>query len=286
MLLDAKALTTPRNGKDDVDCVRSPGSNVISIQGHYPLGKKTAKFRCAVNDPDAYTLGVFAEALKSANISVEGAARGGLPPNSPLDAEDRSPLAPPLELRYAGAKAVWAHESRPLLDIIRKMMPPSDNFIADDLFKLLPTRALHQRGSFAGGAEVERKFIASLGLDPRTLDNGDGSGLSQGNRITPRALATLLRWEAASANGWAFIHALGRPGINGTVRRHLRGTDAVGRVWAKDGYIWHVSTFSGYAYTRRHGLAIFSIMFNNASGRIRPYQNAQDEIVRAIVDMP
>jgi D-alanyl-D-alanine carboxypeptidase/D-alanyl-D-alanine-endopeptidase (penicillin-binding protein 4) len=166
------------------------------------------------------------------------------------------------------------------------MMPPSDNFIAEHLFKAFPTAALHQRGSFDGGAEVERRFIASLGLDPKSIDNGDGSGLSQGDRITPRDITTILRWEWQGPYRDTYVYALGRPGISGTVRRHLLGTDAVGRVWAKDGYIWHVSTFSGYAFTKHHGLVVFSIMMNDAIGSLAPFHAAQDEIVRTLVDLP
>ena len=152
---------------------------------------------------------------------------------------------------------------------------------------MLPVAALHQRGTFDGGAAVERKFLASLGLDPATLDNGDGSGLSQGDRITPHDLAAVLAWEARSSRtGTAFVNSLALAGVNGTVRRHLRGSDAVGRVRAKDGYIWHVSTFSGFARTKQHGTIVFSIMFNDAVGKLKPFQAAQDKIVETIVDWP
>jgi len=139
---------------------------------------------------------------------------------------------------------------------------------------------------YDGGAAVERKFIASLGLDPNSIDNGDGSGLTQGDRITPHDLATLLQWETRSSNGHAFISALAVAGVNGTVRHHLLGSDAVGRVRAKDGYIWHVSTFSGYARTKHHGLIVFSVMFNDADGRRKPFLAAEDKIVETIVDWP
>src|SRR4029077_14712831 len=204
--------------------------------------------------------------LRLGGIAVGTDARGPVPDGGPLDIEDRSPLAGPVALRYPDAALVWSHDSPAVSDLIKKMMPPSDNFIAEHLFKSLPTAALHQRGSFDGGADVERKFIASLGLDPNSIDNGDGSGLSQGDRITPRDLTTILRREWQGPYRAAYVYALGRPGIDGTVKPHLVGSDAVGRVWAKDGYIWHVSTFSGYAFTKHHGLAVFSIMINDPIG--------------------
>ncbi|MDQ2818533.1 MAG: D-alanyl-D-alanine carboxypeptidase/D-alanyl-D-alanine-endopeptidase, partial [Candidatus Eremiobacteraeota bacterium] len=286
MTLAVTGVTSPVKGLNDVDCFRSPGLAQITVVGHYPLNKSPTTFRCAVNDSAAYTAGVFRQLLSDAGISAGQSALGALPQNVALDVSDRSAAPPDAIARYPGAALLWTHDSPPLNRIIAAMMPPSDNFIAEHLMKMLPVAALHERGSFDGGAQVERKFIASLGLDPRTIDNGDGSGLSQGDRITPRDLTTILRWETRSSSGKDLMFALGRPGISGTVKRHLRGTDAVGRVWAKDGYIWHVSTFSGYAFTRHHGLVIFSIMFNNAVGLLRPFQRAQDQIVKTIVDMP
>lgn len=286
MTLAVRALTTPRGGKNDVDCFRSPGLTEIIIVGHYPISAGPTTFRCAVNDSTDYATGVFRQVLRDGGIGSGQMPLGPPPANVALDVTDASAAPPPPPARYPGSTLLWTHDSPPLNRIIATMMPPSDNFIAEHLMKTLPVAALGERGSFDGGAQVERKFVAGLGLDPGTIDNGDGSGLSQGDRITPHDLTTILRWETLSFTGKDLIFALGRPGISGTVKRHLQGTDAVGRVWAKDGYIWHVSTFSGYAFTRRHGLVVFSIMFNQAVGLLRPFQRAQDEIVKAIVDMP
>jgi D-alanyl-D-alanine carboxypeptidase/D-alanyl-D-alanine-endopeptidase (penicillin-binding protein 4) len=181
---------------------------------------------------------------------------------------------------------LWTHRSPPLTALLAKMMPPSDNFVAEHLYKMLPVAALHQRGTFDGGATVEGNFLRSLALDPATVESGDGSGLSQGDRITPRDITTILEWEKRSSSGRFFVDSLALAGQTGTVRRRLRGSDAVGRVRAKDGYIWHVSTFSGYAMTLRHGLVVFSVMFNDANGPLDPFLASEDKIVETIVDWP
>lgn len=280
MTVRSIAVTTPNGGTNDVDCFRSPGSTQIVVVGHFPLGSTPLRFGCAVDDASVYATGTLWQLLTDAGISVGRSPAGPTVERGELDIEDPTfvePLALPV---------LWSHDSAPLHDLIAKMMPPSDNFIAEHLFKMLPVAAFHQRGTFDGGAAVERKFVGSLGLDPATIDNGDGSGLSQGDRVTPHDLTTILDWETHSSTGRYFIGALARAGINGTVRHHLLGSDAVGRVRAKDGYIWHVSTFSGYAWTKRHGLVVFSIMFNDADGELKPFQNAQDKIVETIVDWP
>lgn len=280
MTVVSDAQTTPKGGTNDVDCFRSPGSTQIEIVGHFPLGSTPLRFGCAVEDASVYAADTLAQLLTDAGVSVGAKPVGPSVEVGMLDIEDPVFVAP-LDL-----PVLWSHDSAPLTEIVAKMMPPSDNFIAEHLFKMLPVAAFHQRGTFDGGAAVERKFAGSLGLDPRTLDNGDGSGLSQGDRVTPHDLTTILDWETRSSTGRDFIDALALAGINGTVRHHLLGSDAVGRVRAKDGYIWHVSTFSGFAQTKHHGLIIFSIMVNDANGLLKPYQHAQDRIVEAIVDWP
>jgi D-alanyl-D-alanine carboxypeptidase/D-alanyl-D-alanine-endopeptidase (penicillin-binding protein 4) len=282
----SQAVTTPARGVNDADCFRSPGATQIEIVGHVPADAKPTVLQCAVDDSAAFTAGTLRDILQQTGVAVGSSPRGIAPDGGPLDIEDRGPLPAPAVTRYPDAALIWSHTSPTVAELIKRMMPPSDNFIAEHLFKALPTAALHQRGSFDGGAEVERKFIASLGLDPASIDNGDGSGLSQGDRITPRDITTILRWEWKGPYRDAYVYALGRPGIDGTVRRHLVGTDAVGRVWAKDGYIWHVSTFSGYAFTKHHGLVVYSIMMNDAIGPLAPFRAAQDAIVRTLVDLP
>ena len=284
MNIRSEAATSAAGGINDVDCFRSPGSSLIRIVGHYPLDAKPFTFGCAVDDAPAYAAGTLKQLLRDASISIGDAAAGPRPPEGPLDIENPIPLEHAHAARVLAPLLLWAHESPPVKDLLARMMPVSDNFIAEHLFKMLPVAELHQRGTFDGGAAVERKFLSSLGLDARTLDGGDGSGLSQGDRITAHDLTAILRWEMRSSTGGYFIHALARAGVNGTVRHHLRGSDAIGRVRAKDGYIWHVSTFSGYAMTRKHGLIVFSVMFNNAVGDLKPFLSAEDQIVETIVD--
>lgn len=282
MTVTSVATTSPRAGVNDIDCFRSPGSTQIVIVGHYPVGSKTFTFGCAVDDAAAYAGGTLLQLLEDARIAVGKTPVGPPPAAGQRDIED---AVPAVQATFSGT-LLWTHDSVPLTAVIARMMPPSDNFIAEHLFKMLPVAALHQRGTFDGGAAVERNFLRSLGLDPDSIDNGDGSGLSQGDRITPHDLTTILEWETRSRNGSSFIDALALAGVNGTVRHHLLGSDAVGRVRAKDGYIWHVSTFSGYARTKHHGLIVFSVMFNDANGKLKPFLRAEDKIVETIVDWP
>ena len=285
MTIVSSAVTVALGGPDDVDCFRSPGSRAIQIIGHMPIGAQPEKLPCAVEDNLDYAASVFKQLLRDNGVVVDEAAPGSAPPNSPLDIEDNAPDPRALGQRYPSSSVIWVHQSPPLAELLRRMLPPSDNFIADELMKMLPVAAFKQRGTFDGGLKVEEQFLRGLGRDPATIDGGDGSGLSQGDRITPSDLTSILRWEASHPAGAPFVAALARVGIDGTLKHRMAGSDAVGRVRAKDGYIWHVSTLSGYAQTKHHGLVAFSIMFNGALGPIKPFKDAEDRIVEALVDM-
>jgi D-alanyl-D-alanine carboxypeptidase/D-alanyl-D-alanine-endopeptidase (penicillin-binding protein 4) len=286
MSVVSTAITTPAGGTNDVDCFRSPGSSRIVVVGHYPMGLKPFRFGCAVEDAAAYARGIFVQLLSDDRVTVGRLAAGAMPLKGPTDIEMATPPPVPAAVAYPSARVLWAHESPTLISLIDRMMPPSDNFIAEHLFKTLPVAALHQRGTFDGGATVERMFIALLGLDPRSLENGDGSGLSQGDRVTPHDLAEMLRWETQSSGGAAFIRALPIAGVNGTLHERMKGSDAAGHVRAKTGYIWHVSCLSGFAQTKHHGVIVFSVMVNDAIGSLRPFLDAEDKIVETIVDWP
>jgi len=209
-----------------------------------------------------------------------------VPPNPPLDFIDQGPVMPPATERYSGSRLVWIHESPPLIELLHTMLTKSDNFIAEHILKMLAVKALRQTGSFPGGATVEQRLAVRLGIDKDTIDILDGSGLSPANRVTPRALVTILRWTARQPFGEDFIAALPRAGFDGTLAYRLVGTDAAGRVRAKSGYMQHTIAFAGYADTLHHGRVAFAIMVDDATGDVVPYFDLEDEIVRDLVDLP
>ena len=284
MAIENQAVTGPGGGRDDADCFRSPGSQRVIITGFIPQDSSPEHTGCAVDDNPVFAVSVLRRALSDAGVSVGAQPHGEAPSSSALDQSDPRPLDRlTLQQRYADGSIVWTHSSPPVAALLERMLPPSDNFIADMLMKMLPAVVLRERGSFAGGESIERRFFAAAGIEPQTLIASDGSGLSTEDRITPSGLTALLRYELHQPSGTLFVNALPRAGLDGTLKMRMRGTDAQGRVRAKSGTLNFVSTLAGYAQTRHHGAVAFAIMFNDAAGKPAPYQRAEDEIVEAIV---
>ncbi|HWI21164.1 MAG TPA: D-alanyl-D-alanine carboxypeptidase/D-alanyl-D-alanine-endopeptidase [Baekduia sp.] len=157
---------------------------------------------------------------------------------------------------------------------------PSENFIAEMLVKDLGAR-FGSKGSTAAGLKVMRKTMSdTIGIKPRLVD---GSGLSRGNRTTPRQLVNLLdEVDETPAIAAPFAGSLPRIGHEGTVRKRLRGTAAASRCAAKTGTLIGVSSLSGYCTTPSGARIAFSIVANrvNSGGA----KKVEDKLVKAIAN--
>ena len=270
--------------EDPARCSRRLGTTQILIVGRMPVGSSEDTLHCAVEDTADFAVKTLRSVLVAAGIRVGTVAVGPPPLNVPLDVIDDTPLP---KTQLSTGTLVWTHDSPPLIDILRTMLPKSDNFIAEHILKMLAVRKLSQRGNFIGGATVEQRFaVQELGIDKDSLDAQDGSGLCAANRITPRTLVVILRSTAKRSYGNDFINALPRAGMDGTLAGRLVGTDAVGRVRGKSGYMQHAIVLTGYADTFHHGRVIFAVMVGDATGDPGPFFDAEDEVVRDIVDLP
>jgi len=137
----------------------------------------------------------------------------------------------------------------------------SHNFYAEQLLFTLGAY-LGQEGSFAGGLEVEKRFLEKLGIDTRTFRLEDGSGLSRLNLVTTEMFVRLLACMDKHQLRELYVSSLPVGGIDNGVRM-MRRTAADGKVFAKTGYISAVIALSGYASTAEEEPVAFSIMGNN-----------------------
>lgn len=191
-------------------------------------GKRSPYFQS--NPPWAAAVALTGE-LKKAGVTVKRGARAGVAP----------PAATQLD--------TW--ESPTMAQIVAWTNTPSDNFLAESLLKAIGAE-FGVRGSTASGATVVRATVEKLGARPKILD---GSGLSRGDRTTPRDLVALIRSMDSSAVAQPFEASLPVAGRTGTLEKRLERRPAYGAVRAKTGTTQLASALSGFV-RRRYAFAI------------------------------
>ena len=176
----------------------------------------------------------------------------------------------------AAALSLAEHSSPSVAELARVTNVPSDNFNAEMLIKGLGSE-FGTAGSSSAGSVVVRKTMAGFGLRPRVVD---GSGLSRGNRTTPRHVVRLLDHMTSEVSGPAFATSLPVAGRSGTLAYRMRRTAARDRCQAKTGTLRDVSALAGYCTTTAGANVAFAILMN----RVYPYsaRRLQDRMVSAL----
>lgn len=251
--IDNQLATGPSGSKDTSDIARPwDAPRTIRITGSYPLGaKESGDVSPSVPDPQAYAGRVLMRALAAHGIAVGGTLRAGSTP--------------------ANAPTLWTHDSEAMPKLLSDFWEPSDNLMGEMFIKQLGVLQGGEPGTVDHGRIVEEAYLRSIGIDPSTVTISDGSGLSQYDRITPRALATILQSDWNGPNRQIVLDALPVAGSRGTLSHLWRGTPAAGAVYAKTGSISHVRTISGFVRTKTHGAVTFSLLVNQWMGEDLPH---------------
>jgi serine-type D-Ala-D-Ala carboxypeptidase/endopeptidase (penicillin-binding protein 4) len=178
----------------------------------------------------------------------------------------------------AGAGPLAQVESAALSQVLREMDRDSDNFAAESMLKQLGAEK-GTGGTTAAGVAVVRRELAAAGVPLTGVHMADGSGLSLADRVTARALVSLLvaAWNDSELRT-AFWRALPVAGENGTLEDRMERAPARGVVRAKTGTTNRASSLSGYVGTRY----AFAIIQNGFPVLAWAAREAQDRFATAL----
>lgn len=176
------------------------------------------------------------------------------------------------------ALALAQVESEPLPAVLAEMDRESDNFTAEMVLKTLGAE-VGTGGTTAAGSAVVVGELGEAGVPLQGVRVVDGSGLSLSDRLTARALATLLVtvWNDVDLRG-PFWASLPVAGVNGTLEKRLRKPPARGVVRAKTGTTARASALSGYVGDRY----VFVVLQNGSPVSERSARSAQDRFATAL----
>jgi D-alanyl-D-alanine carboxypeptidase/D-alanyl-D-alanine-endopeptidase (penicillin-binding protein 4) len=211
----------------------------------------------ATPDPAGAAAALFTVVLEEHGIGVAGRSAWGTAP--------------------AGATSLAEVESQPLGDILRFMDRQSDNFTAEMVLKTLGAE-IAGRGTSGAGARVVVRALEEGGIPLQGVRIADGSGLSRLDRLTPRALASILTtaWGDGSIHA-QLLQALPVSGGSGTLEDRLTG-QAAGIVHAKTGTTDLASALSGYVRDR----FVFAVVQNGHPISTWWARRAQDRFAAAL----
>ncbi|MEL6893354.1 MAG: D-alanyl-D-alanine carboxypeptidase/D-alanyl-D-alanine-endopeptidase [Actinomycetota bacterium] len=162
------------------------------------------------SDPNAGAAREFVRLLGNRGIQVDNGWGSG----------SRSTLVP-----IAGTVT-----SAPLSDIVEEMLVNSDNNTAEMLVKEIGL-ATRGDGTRAAGLDAMRQWLVDQGIATLGIELADGSGLSNGNRLTCEAVVAILE----EMEGDQFAAALPIAGRTATLAEELEESPVAGRLRAKTG---------------------------------------------------
>ena len=159
-------------------------------------------------------------------------------------------------------------QSQPLSTLIGKMLPDSDNTLAEMVARV-SSKAAGSDGSAASLTDVYRAALTkAYGLDTAALVVKDGSGESNQDAVPPTMEARFMVQVGAGAKGLAVIYdSLPISGQTGTLKTRFTGANAVARgaVNAKTGSIASAYALAGIIHAK-DGTALAFAFF--AEGRL------------------
>ncbi|MEZ6187351.1 MAG: D-alanyl-D-alanine carboxypeptidase/D-alanyl-D-alanine-endopeptidase [Planctomycetota bacterium] len=232
---------------------------VLRITGKVWSGAHPYEASIPAPDPTLFFLHVLRARLQEAGIEVTGTCRrleGEEAPDGLTVYKRRAPL--PRTLQVTNQR--------------------SQNFYAECLLKTVG-KVKGGRGSWLSGAQEVRGFALEVGAPKTQVIVADGSGLSRENRLSARALTTVLAHMAQGQDLAIYRDSLARPGEEGTLQRRLRGLPAGAEVFAKTGTLTGVSALSGYLEVGGKRLVFALIGNGGGTGTIR---NAMDAVVERV----
>lgn len=253
LVLHNRTVTGPVGSARTVHSRRELGSNVVTIFGELPVGGAPELMDVTVAKPARWFAAALIEALRRADIVVEGQPRSV-----------HWPEASPVPER---AVRLGEITSPPLRDLVRAFMKPSQNLETDLIFdhvgELTRTpEAPVWRTSEQLGVAALREFLRSNQLPVEEVRFEEGSGLSRNNLASANATVALLQFMAAHREAAAFREALPIAGVDGTLRKRMKATAAEGNVRAKTGTLRWANSLSGYVTSAAGETLVFSILLN------------------------
>ena len=247
-------------------------SNEITLSGQLVAGSDTTERTPTINNPTKFYVHVLKETLEENGIVVNG---------SPIDCDEIDNwVHAPLDKNY---RKLANYYSVPLSEVATRLMKRSQNMYAETMPRVL---SWHETGlgSIEAGREIMDSVYTEFGVEPGSWAYVDGSGLTRYNYISPHVLVKILEGMYRSELKDIWMNTLPISGVDGTLRRRMKGTAAERCVLAKTGTISNVRGLSGYTQTASGENIVFSFLVNGHLLSSKETERITDSILELICE--
>lgn len=221
-------------------------ADAVVLSGRYQTGCGEQTLPRTLLTPASYAYGLFRRLWAQWGGVLEGGVRRGVQP---------APTRPLL---------VW--HSPPLAELIRPLNKWSNNVMADALFYTLggtqfepPLRPEH-------AASVVKSYLTQHRIPTAGFVMENGSGLSRVTRITAQTLHDVLHQAYHSKYMPEYLASLSIVGVDGTLRRRLKGGAETGWMHLKTGHLNNVAAVAGYVRAQSGKTYAVVLFVNGATG--------------------
>ncbi len=247
-------------------------SNEITLNGQLVAGSDTTERTPTIDNPTKFYVHVLKETLEENGIVVNG---------SPIDCDEIDNwVHAPIDENY---RELANYYSVPLSQVATRLMKRSQNMYAETMPRIL---SWHETGlgSIEAGREIMDSVYTEFGIEPGSWAYIDGSGLTRYNYISPHVLVKILEGMYRSELKDVWMNTLPISGVDGTLRRRMKGTAAERRVLAKTGTISNVRGLSGYTQTASGENIVFSFLVNGHLLSSKETERITDSILELICE--
>jgi serine-type D-Ala-D-Ala carboxypeptidase/endopeptidase (penicillin-binding protein 4) len=173
-------------------------------------------------------------------------------------------------------KSVAVVHSQPTDSMLRPMMHRSDNFYAEQSLLMVSNEVLGVMNDARIIDTLLKTDFKDLPQRPRWVD---GSGLSRYNLFTPQDMVAILG-KMHREFGMERIKTIFPTGGTGTLGSYYKADS--GYIYAKTGTLSGVVALSGYLYTKKNKLLIFSVLVNNHQATSTAARRAVEKFLQGI----
>ena len=261
-------VATTSAGQPAAINLREDASGIVIVEGQVPAGGDPAIVEITAKDPALYAGYLFSRLLRDKGITLgedSTVAHGRLPDN---------------------ARILIQQTSEPFSAVLGRMLKDSDNFVAEQVLRVIGLETVHS-GSNQGGQAVISQFLTVNGFSDMPYILCDGCGLRLDNEASPRLIVGLLVLMAHHPYGGMFRDALAIAGSDGTLAKRMEDIPSSSEVHAKTGSLLGASALSGYGTTADGRELAFAILMNDEREGgwlwVRAMRDIQDQMVVALM---